>query len=284
LVEILQNKKNFKNSYEQKCFIIGITHILTVNDAPESIRDPSTVSRLLQEILAMLDKVQKKEAKEAIKKATKQIHAEENSDSDDSDYSDTSSEEEEETPTTHKENGKRSRGNSGAAEEMMDDEETKDDAGGLGFTADDAEAKMHVENKKKDTDSDEMSDSEDEYDSQFELAVTVDQLKSPMTKIDEFAMFSQAVNTVANQRPAEIGQILALMTKDQNNQLKELLMTKRINLQNDIGTSNANANVNVNANEPNSNPESLQAQAPRKVLRAKRRTAQWNEKNYVKFN
>jgi hypothetical protein len=40
-------------------------------DAPDVIKDPSTLSRLMQEILYMLDMVKKKEAKEALKRATK---------------------------------------------------------------------------------------------------------------------------------------------------------------------------------------------------------------------
>jgi len=70
----LQTKKTFKNTYERKCFIVGMTHILGVADLPESFREPSTTSRLLQEILNMLQKIQKKEASEASKKASKQIH------------------------------------------------------------------------------------------------------------------------------------------------------------------------------------------------------------------
>lgn len=135
LVEILQNKKSFKNAYEQKCFIIGMTHILTVQDAPETFRDPATTSRLLQEILSMLEKIQKREAKDASKKATKQIHADNDESSEDSldmDDDETSSEEDDDTLN---ENGKRSRGNSGTAEEMMDDEgkEEKKDGADVGF-------------------------------------------------------------------------------------------------------------------------------------------------------
>ena len=41
-------------------------------------------------------------------------------------------------------------------------------------------------------------------------------------------MFSKAVNQMANQRPHEIGGILADLTPEQNAQLKELLLTKRV--------------------------------------------------------
>ena len=45
-------------------------------------------------------------------------------------------------------------------------------------------------------------------------------------------MFSKAVNQMASQRPHEIGGILAELTPEQNAQLKELLLTKRISVTN----------------------------------------------------
>lgn len=51
IVELTKTKRSFKSTYEQKSFVIGITSILTVFDAPDTIKDPGTVSRLLQEIL-----------------------------------------------------------------------------------------------------------------------------------------------------------------------------------------------------------------------------------------
>lgn len=195
LVEVLQNKKSFRNTYEQKCFIVGMTHILTVPDAPEAVRDPATTSRLIQELLQMLEKVQKKESKEAKKKATKQIHRDENSDgeSDDeeSDISDTSSDEGDDDDDDAAEDGvkgKRSRGSSAAAEEMMDEEESKTagDGGGLGFVNPTGNQSKFNAEAEDDLD----DDSDDDYDCQFELAVTVDQLKSPLVRIDEFALFT----------------------------------------------------------------------------------------------
>ena len=93
-------KKSFKTSYEQKCFVIGITNMLTVFDAPDNIKDPGTISRLLAEVLQMLDQIKKKEGKEALKKANKQIHQDEeesgDGSDDDSDVDDSSSDDEEE--------------------------------------------------------------------------------------------------------------------------------------------------------------------------------------------
>jgi len=58
--------------------------------------------------------------------------------------------------------------------------------------------------------------------------VTVDAIKSPVTKVDEFALFSNAIGQLANARPMDIGVILGELSGDQNKQLKSLLQTKRI--------------------------------------------------------
>lgn len=71
ILELFKIKKDFRSSYEHKCFVIGLTNIICVIDAPESMTRPATVSRLLQEILTMLEKVKKKEAKDALKKGNK---------------------------------------------------------------------------------------------------------------------------------------------------------------------------------------------------------------------
>jgi hypothetical protein len=122
IVETFKLKKNFKSTYEHKCFIVGITNMLNVYDAPASIKDPSTISRLIHEILAMLDKVKKKEAKDALKKGNKQIQNDDSdSDSDasssDEDYDD--EDEDSKSEDISKKGGKRSRGNSDG---MMQDE------------------------------------------------------------------------------------------------------------------------------------------------------------------
>ena len=151
IIEIFNLKKSFKSSYEHKCFIIGITNMIGVFDAPDSIRDPATISRLLNEILVMLDKVKKKEAKDALKKGNKAIQNEDDESDSDSD-SDTDSDEDSDanpydeddggmSEDTKKKGGKRSRGNS----DMQD----------LGFTED----AMEEESKKEEEES-----SDDDYD------------------------------------------------------------------------------------------------------------------------
>lgn len=71
LGDILKFKKSFGSKYEQKCYIVGLTKIISTPDAPEVVKNPATISRLIQEILGMLDMVQKKEQKEASKVARK---------------------------------------------------------------------------------------------------------------------------------------------------------------------------------------------------------------------
>lgn len=167
LSDILSIKKQYKSNYEQKCFIVGITHILRTEDAPDVFKNPATVTRLIQEVLSMLEIVQKKEEKEASKKARKQIQQEDN-DSDDNTSSESEDYDDEEDVVTELDNRKRSRSNSShrdengnEAEEMMEDEEEskQPDGGatnefGLGLT--DGKGKPD-----KDSESD---SSDDEYD------------------------------------------------------------------------------------------------------------------------
>lgn len=145
ILEIFKLKKDFRSTYEHKCFIIGITHMIAAVDAPESVQKPATVSRLLQEILAMLEKVKKKEAKDALKKGNKQIQNDGEDDddsdlSDDTDSDDDDLSDEEDGPATQfdtgpDKKGKRSRSNSNAEGDMAVD----GDGNGLGLTKDDDE-------------------------------------------------------------------------------------------------------------------------------------------------
>lgn len=158
LGDILGMKKSFKSTYEQKCFIIGLTNIMVIPEAPDNIKNPATISRLIQEVLSMLDSVQKREQKEAAKKARKQIHNDDDESSEDEETSSEDDYDDEEVEIKKLDNGKRSRSNSrgagdGDGEEMMDDEnmndmndgeeETKTNGRnefGLGLTNDDAKS------------------------------------------------------------------------------------------------------------------------------------------------
>ena len=157
IVETFKCKKSFRSSYEHKTFIVGITNMLSVFDAPDSIKDPSTISRLIHEILAMLDKVKKKEAKDALKKGNKQIQNEDSdSDSDDDNSSDEDYDsEDEKSEDISKKGGKRSRGNSDGM--MQDEGETKP----FGFTDDAADE----EGKEEDLE----SSDDDDYDCQVSV-------------------------------------------------------------------------------------------------------------------
>lgn len=57
LGDILEMKKHYRSSYEQKCFILGITSILRAEDAPDIIKNPATSTKLIQEVIQMLELV-----------------------------------------------------------------------------------------------------------------------------------------------------------------------------------------------------------------------------------
>lgn len=161
LGDILSIKKHFSSTYEQKCFILGITTILRTDDAPDIIKNPATSTKLIQEVLFMLEQVQKKEEKAASKKARRQIQQDEDDDSADHTSSESSYDDEDEV--VELENGKRSRSNSNHREdsangndqeEMMEDEEESKQTTnefGLGFVNDSKKARR---NSDDDSDSD----------------------------------------------------------------------------------------------------------------------------------
>jgi hypothetical protein len=110
---------------------------------------------------------------------------------------------------------------------MQDEEETKQESDanglnefGLGFS----------NGNKNGAQDDSEDDSESDYDNAFEISVTVDLLKSPITLVDEFAFFSEAISKMANMRPQDIVAIFKDMNENDKKQLREMLQTKRISL------------------------------------------------------
>ena len=67
LLEIFALKKEFREPFEQKCFVMGMTSILDAvgpdADCPDEVKHPSTLGKLLQEIIDMLTSMQKREEK-----------------------------------------------------------------------------------------------------------------------------------------------------------------------------------------------------------------------------
>lgn len=61
--------------------------------------------------------------------------------------------------------------------------------------------------------------------------MTVDHLRSPIKKADEFSIFSTAINGLATNRQNELGLIFGQLNGEQNKQLKTLLQTKRVQIQ-----------------------------------------------------
>lgn len=83
IVGLIDIRREFRTQYERKMFILGLTRLLNVENAPANISDPHTMAKFIQECLIMLDKVQRKEASKAKKKAQKQIHNDSSSGGDD---------------------------------------------------------------------------------------------------------------------------------------------------------------------------------------------------------
>ena len=79
---------------EQKTFVLGITSIMTATDIPDEVKDSSTVAKLIQEVLVLLQKVKEKEQKEALEAGNKQIENESDDSYDDEDDESFSDEEE----------------------------------------------------------------------------------------------------------------------------------------------------------------------------------------------
>lgn len=57
IVGIIEGKKEFRTQYERKMFILGLTNLLNVANAPANMKDPSTIAKFIQEALVMLNKV-----------------------------------------------------------------------------------------------------------------------------------------------------------------------------------------------------------------------------------
>ena len=77
LLEVFGMKKEFREPFEQKCFIMGMTSILDAvgpgAECPDEVKHPSTLGKLLQEIIDMLTSMQKREEKQAKSTGMKQL-------------------------------------------------------------------------------------------------------------------------------------------------------------------------------------------------------------------
>mmetsp|Transcript_24382 Transcript_24382/g.37785 ORF Transcript_24382/g.37785 Transcript_24382/m.37785 type:complete len:198 (-) Transcript_24382:55-648(-) len=172
---------------------MGLTSIMLASEAPPDIKDPTTIAKLLSEALALLKRVQIREEKQAAKKAERQIDPDSDDDDDYDEEDFTSSDEEEEK----------------VAGDMADDKD------GLGFTNENAE--------------DDEEDEEEYYDLKFEIRITLDQIKSPILKQDEFQFFAESIKALQQSR-ADVQDIFFRMEATDIDALKKLMRTQRIDL------------------------------------------------------
>jgi hypothetical protein len=82
---------SFTNVYERKTFILGLTSAFNAEVMPPSMQ--THLLKIIQQIIAMLNKLKEQEAKSMQKAAKKEIKASENDDEDDEDEEGDSEEE-----------------------------------------------------------------------------------------------------------------------------------------------------------------------------------------------
>ena len=233
---------SFTNVYERKTFILGLTSAFNAEVMPPSMQ--THLLKIIQQIIAMLNKLKEQEAKSMQKAAKKEIKASENDDEDDEDeegdsededdYEDADEddhmhEDEEAKHSDPEEDG--ATGGGGPADSTKkskwtteaDDEEEKGGNGGLGF----------VDNDEEDGDlDDDDDDEEEELDEAFDLNVTMDMLNATFKKADEFGYFNSHFRSLYDRDMNYINNLVAQMNEVEKKFLQEFMETKRIKITN----------------------------------------------------
>ena len=233
---------SFTNVYERKTFILGLTSAFNAEVMPPSMQ--THLLKIIQQIIAMLNKLKEQEDKSMQKAAKKEIKASENDDEDDEDEEGDSEEEDDyedadEDDHMHEdEEAKHSdpeedgaTGGGGPSDSTKrskwtteaDDEEEKGGNGGLGF----------VDNDEEDGDlDDDDDDEEEELDEAFDLNVTMDMLNAPFKKADEFGYFNSHFRSLYDRDMTYINNLVAQMNEVEKKFLQEFMETKRIKITN----------------------------------------------------
>jgi hypothetical protein len=233
---------SFTNVYERKTFILGLTSAFNAEVMPPSMQ--THLLKIIQQIIAMLNKLKEQEAKSMQKAAKKEIKASENDDEDDEDEEGDSEEEDdyedadEDDHMQEDEEAKHSdpeedgaTGGGGPADSTKkskwttegNDEEEKGGNGGLGF----------VDNDEEDGDlDDDDDDEEEELDEAFDLNVTMDMLNAPFKKADEFGYFNSHFRSLYDRDMTYINNLVAQMNEVEKKFLQEFMETKRIKITN----------------------------------------------------
>lgn len=231
---------SFTNVYERKTFILGLTSAFNAEVMPPSMQ--THLLKIIQQIIAMLNKLKEQEAKSMQKAAKKEIKAidedddedeegdsDEEDDYEDADEDDHMHEDEEAKHSDLEEDG--ATGGGGPADSTKkskwttegDDEEEKAGNGGLGF----------VDNDEEDGDlDDDDDDEEEELDEAFDLNVTMDMLNAPFKKADEFGYFNSHFRSLYDRDMTYINNLVAQMNEVEKKFLQEFMETKRIKITN----------------------------------------------------
>lgn len=230
---------SFTNVYERKTFILGLTSAFNAEVMPPSMQ--THLLKIIQQIIAMLNKLKEQEAKSMQKAAKKEIKAidedddedeegdsDEEDDYEDADEDDHMHEDEEAKHSDLEEDG--ATGGGGPADSTKkskwttegDDEEEKGGNGGLGF----------VDNDEEDGDLDDDDDEEEELDEAFDLNVTMDMLNAPFKKADEFGYFNSHFRSLYDRDMTYINNLVAQMNEVEKKFLQEFMETKRIKITN----------------------------------------------------
>jgi len=231
---------SFTNVYERKTFILGLTSAFNAEVMPPSMQ--THLLKIIQQIIAMLNKLKEQEAKSMQKAAKKEIKAidedddedeegdsDEEDDYEDADEDDHMHEDEEAKHSDLEEDG--ATGGGGPADSTKkskwttegDDEEEKGGNGGLGF----------VDNDEEDGDlDDDDDDEEEELDEAFDLNVTMDMLNAPFKKADEFGYFNSHFRSLYDRDMTYINNLVAQMNEVEKKFLQEFMETKRIKITN----------------------------------------------------
>jgi hypothetical protein len=86
----------------------------------------------------------------------------------------------------------------------------------------------------------------DDFESKIQVKTTLDLLKTPINRIDEFQAFNESILGFIAANKTQLPAVLQTLTPAQNEQLKNLLRTKRISLQ---GSDSASGGTGMMASD-----------------------------------
>jgi hypothetical protein len=193
--------------YERKTYILGLTSAFNAEVMPTSMQ--THLLKIIQQVIAMLNKLKLQEAKDLQKAAKREIKADDSDEDDDDNSGDEGYEdddedddeeeeeddkmdedEEEAKHSDHEEDGATGGGPPGESKKTKkpadyEEEKGDDNGGGLGFVDNDED-----KDSNEDDGEDDDEDEDELIDEAFDLNVTMDMLNAPFKKTDEFGFFN----------------------------------------------------------------------------------------------